>query len=87
MRNRAGREASPTAAVVDSQSVKTAESGGVPGDDAGQKTGGRTRHATSTPIAGDSSGTPPRRTFRTAMALTACCGPLARAGHSCDRPM
>ena len=44
-RERVGRDASPTAAVIDSQSVKTTESGGPRGFDAGKKVKGRKRQA------------------------------------------
>jgi transposase len=48
-----GREPSPTAVVVDSQSVKTTEAGGPRGFDAGKKIKGRKRH-----IAVDTLGLP-----------------------------
>ncbi len=44
-RERCGREASPTASIIDSQSVKTCESGRPYGYDAGKKIKGRKRHA------------------------------------------
>ena len=73
-RQRVGREASPSAAIIDSQSVKTAEAGGPRGYDAGKKINGRKRHAM---VDTDGRGVMLQvhpASFRTATAPSRCCG-------------
>jgi putative transposase len=50
VREAADREPNPSAAVVDSQSIRTREAGGVRGDDSGQRIRGRKRHLLVDPL-------------------------------------
>src|SRR5882762_5820785 len=72
-RERVGREASPTGAIIDSQSVKTTEAGGPRGYDAGKKINGRKRHALVDTDGAASSSNLTRPAFRIATAAARCC--------------
>jgi transposase len=81
-RERVGREASPSAAVIDSQSVKTTEAGGPRGYDAGKKINGRKRQVM---VDTDGRGVilqVHQPQSRIGMAQSICCGLHDRCCHS-----
>src|ERR1700756_3025838 len=72
-RERVGRDASPSAAIIDSQSAKTTEAGGPRGYDAGKKINGRKRHALVDTDGAASCSNRIRRVFKTAIVADRFC--------------
>ncbi len=86
-REQAGREASPTACIVDSQSVKSAEKGGRAidphGFDAGKLIKGKKRHVLVDSSVCCCTRWLLPRIFRTATAGFCCCPPCSDSSRSC----
>ena len=83
-RQRTGREAGPTAAVIDSQSAKTTEAGGPRGRDAGKTVRAASATPWSTPMAARWSCSATLPACRTATAPSLSCAPPVGAGPSCN---
>jgi transposase len=72
VREAAGREASPSAAIIDSQSVKTTEKGGLAGTTRPRRSPGASATSRSTASACCSRSSSTRPTCRTATARSGC---------------
>ena len=83
-RQRTGREAGPTDAVIDSQSAKTTEAGGPRGRDAGKTVRAASATPWSTPMAARWSCSATLPACRTATAPSLSCAPPVGAGPSCN---
>ena len=85
-RQAAGRDAQPTAGVIDSQSVKASENTSLSGFDAGKRIKGRKRHAITDTCGNLLACSPARSTapaFRIAMARPACSSGSAARPRTC----
>ena len=81
-RERIGRHASPTGAIINSQSVKTTEAGGPRGYDAARRSTGASAMRWLTPMGAASCSNRIRRASRIAMAAGRCCAPRVASSRS-----
>ena len=91
VRTAAGRDAEPSAAIIDSQSVRESAEGVVPaatsGYDGNKNVNGRKRHILTDTLGLLITSRPPPRTSRTGTARPSCCGvPAAAAGTAWPWP-